>query len=121
MYEPLELRAEVAVAAGAVVDAVAEPGSSKADMGEECSEDGAAREDVTIDMVRLELQRMAENVERMGSLSGEYERLLERIGHLEVGGAAAEFQAELLEEHSGYTDESEDDGLMAITTVMAII
>ena len=65
----------------------------------------------TVDMIRLELQRMAENVERMGSLSGEYERLLERIGNLEVGGAAAEFQAELLEEHSGYTDESEDDGL----------
>ena len=102
--------ADVFVATGAAVDVVAERGFGRAD-GESGDEDGRATEEVTEDIVRLELQRMAENVERMGSLSGEYERLLERIGHLEVGGAAAEFQAELLEEHSGYTDESEDDGL----------
>ena len=60
--------AEVVVAAGAVAEAVAEPGFCKADMGESGGEDGAASQGVMIDMVRLELQRMVENVERMGSL-----------------------------------------------------
>ena len=60
--------AEVAVAAGAVVDAVAEPASSKTSMGEGGGEDGDSREDVMVDMVRPELQRMTETVEQMSSL-----------------------------------------------------
>ena len=100
--------AEVVVAAGAVAEVVAEPGSCKADMGESGGEDGDAREGVTVDMVRLEWRRMAANSERTGSLgqglggisgisarlhemkqnivTGDvHNRLFDRIRQLEVG------------------------------------
>ena len=57
------------MAAGAVAEAVVDPGSNKADMAESGGEDGASREDVTVDMVRQELQRMVENVERSSGIS----------------------------------------------------
>ena len=90
---------------------------------------GDATEGVTVDMVRVELERMAANVERMGSFGGgvqdmmgqmreieermvsreAYERLVNRLGQLEAGVGRAEVQAERFDEHTGYTDDEGDE------------
>ena len=86
-------------------------------------------EGVAVDMVRIELERMAANVERMGSFGGgvqdmmgqmreieermvsreAYERLVNRLGQLEAGVGRAEVQAERFDEHTGYTDDEGDE------------
>ena len=38
-----------------------------------------------------------------------YERLVDRLGQLEAGVGAAEFQAGWFNEHSGYTDDEEGE------------
>ena len=94
---------------------------------------GEGTGEVTMDMVRLELQRMVANVERVGSLGhgltelherlddvseqmvarDSYDRLVNRLRQLEVGvgssAGAADVEHEFEElgfhgEHSGYTD-----------------
>ena len=95
-------------------------------------DDGAVGEDageVTVDMVREELARMAHNVDRMvsfdevlGQLHGQldeisesmvtrgaYERLVTQLGQLEAGVGRAEDRAERFDEDAGYTDDEQDE------------
>ena len=96
------------------------------------AEHGEGACEVTMDMVRLELQRMAANVERIGSLGqmvtemdgrldgvreqlvtrDTYNGLLDRLRQLEGGvgspTGARMVEQDVFDEHSGYTEDEGD-------------
>ena len=129
------LRACSFCAAGVLVDSLAEPGPREADVGESSGFPEAGGEDgtgnghaaaVTMDMIRLELQRTSSNLDRMQIIGGgmgevmaelqnirdsmvtrdDYDALLNRMRGLEADGSEYDSESE---ERTGYTDHGTDD------------